>query len=203
MGRISPFDTENATATGNAQKPILAPELAVSEWFNTPTALMLSGLRGRPIFLHSFQLLCPGCVSEALPQVKRIERAFGNTELQVIGIHTVFEHHAAMTPVTLRAFLHEYRISSPVAVDMTDETSDIPVTMQRFGMRGTPSSILIGRDGAILSHVFGVEDDLVLGARIAMALNAAPPVTQEKSGTGDGCADGRCDVPAGTMAAGR
>ena len=203
MGRISPFDMENATATGTAHRPMPAPELAVSEWFNTPAPLTLSGLYGRPIFLHSFQLLCPGCVSEALPQVKRIERAFGSTDLQVIGIHTVFEHHAAMTPVTLRAFLHEYRISSPVAVDLVDETSDIPVTMQRFGMRGTPSSVLIGRDGTILSHVFGVEDDLVLGARIAMALSAAAPIAPESPRTDDGCADGRCDIPAAMMAGGR
>ena len=83
-----------------------APELAVREWFNTPQPLSLRNLRGRVVFLHTFQLLCPGCVSDALPQVKRIERIFGHTDLQIIGLHTVFEHHAAMTPVTLKAFIH-------------------------------------------------------------------------------------------------
>ena len=62
------------------------PELAVSQWFNTPKPLTLSQLRGRPVFLHAFQLLCPGCVSEALPQVKRIEKTFGRTDLQIIGL---------------------------------------------------------------------------------------------------------------------
>lgn len=148
----------------------LAPEIAASAWFNTPHPLTLAGLRGRPVFLHAFQLLCPGCVSDAIPQVKRIERVFAGSDLQVIGIHTVFEHHAAMTPVTLKAFLHEYRLASPVAVDLAEEGSDIPVTMRRYGLRGTPSSILIGRDGTILNHAFGVEDDIAVGARIAMAL---------------------------------
>ncbi len=196
MGRISPFDTENATSADGKSRPPLAPELAVSQWFNTQKPLTLEGLRGRPVFLHSFQLLCPGCISDALPQVKRLERVFGNTDLQVIGIHTVFEHHAAMTPVTLQAFLHEYRISSPVAVDLADGSSDIPVTMRRFGMRGTPSSILIGRDGAILHHAFGVEDDLALGARIAMALATAVPVRADTTENGGDCADGRCEISA-------
>lgn len=174
----------------------LAPEIAASEWFNTPTPLSLQALRGRPVFLHSFQLLCPGCVAEAIPQVQRIERIFANTDLQVVGLHTVFEHHAAMTPVTLQAFLHEYRLKSPVAVDLAEDGSDIPVTMQRFGLRGTPSSVLIGRDGAIIHQAFGVEDDIAVGARIAMALSARmpdikPAVASDEEGA---CADGTCAV---------
>lgn len=172
---------------------VLAPELAVSQWFNTRTPLTLEGLRGRVIYLHSFQLLCPGCVAESLPQVRRIERLFGQTDLQVIGLHTVFEHHAAMTPVTLEAFIHEYRLTSPIGVDQADSQSDIPVTMRRYGLRGTPSSVLIGRDGTILHQAFGVEDDMAVGARIAMALSAPIPAVA-KMDDADGCAGGRCEV---------
>ncbi|MGE6781827.1 TlpA disulfide reductase family protein [Ensifer adhaerens] len=137
--------------------------------------MTFAALHGRPVFLHTFQVLCPGCVAEANPQVKRIERVFAYTDLQLIGIHTVFEHHAAMSPVTLRAFLHEYRLNSPVGVDLAEDGPDIPVTMRRFGLRGTPSSVLIGRDGSILHHMFGVEDDIAVGARIATALSACVP----------------------------
>ncbi|MGK9337966.1 TlpA disulfide reductase family protein [Sinorhizobium meliloti] len=174
-----------------------APELAVSEWFNTATPLTLAALRGRPVFLHTFQVLCPGCVAEAIPQVKRIERVFANTDLQIIGIHTVFEHHAAMSPVTLQAFLHEYRLKSPVGVDLAEDGSDIPLTMRRFGLRGTPSSVLIGRDGSILHHAFGVEDDIAVGARIAMALSArVPEIEPAPVSEQDGaCADGKCEAP--------
>lgn len=197
MGRITPDDPNKATVA-SLDKPTsrvrLAPELAVSEWFNTKVPLTLAALRGRPVLLHSFQLLCPGCVSDALPQVRRIEKVFAHTELQVIGLHTVFEHHAAMSPVTLQAFLHEYRITSPVGVDLADGTSDIPVTMRRFGLRGTPSSVLIGRDGTLLHHAFGVEEDLILGARIAMALAAPVPKHEDRSDSG--CVDGRCEIPA-------
>lgn len=184
----------------SGDQAVLAPELAVSEWFNTSAPLTLAGLRGRPVFLHTFQLLCPGCIAQAIPQVQRIERVFAGSDLQIIGIHTVFEHHAAMSPVTLRAFLHEYRLRSPVGVDLAEEGSDIPVTMRRFGLRGTPSSVLIGRDGAILHHAFGVEEDLALGARIAMALSA--PATELRSGSAEaeGCGAGQCEAPAMTGA---
>lgn len=183
------------------------PELAVSRWFNTPKPLTLSQLRGRPVFLHAFQLLCPGCVSEALPQVKRIEKTFGRTDLQIIGLHTVFEHHAAMSAVTLEAFIHEYRLASPIAVDLPDEDSDMPVTMRRFALRGTPSSVLIGRDGSIVSHVFGVEDDLALGAKIAMAISSpgspARADREAQESRADGCATGRCEVAGVTGIFGR
>jgi hypothetical protein len=175
---------------------IKAPELAVSQWFNTETPLTVEGLRGRVIYLHSFQLLWPGCVAESLPQVRRIERLFGHTDLQVINLHTVFEHHEAMTPVTLKAFIHEYRLASPIGVDQADGRSDIPVTMRRYGLRGTPSSVLIGRDGTILHHAFGVEDDMAVGARIAVALAAPIPVTTTlPADAEDGCAGGRCALP--------
>ena len=173
-----------------------APELSVSEWFNTPEPISLAALRGRVVFLHTFQALCPGCVSDSIPQVKRIERIFARTDLAVLALHTVFEHHKAMSPVTLKAFLHEYRIGHPVGVDRPDEWSDTPLTMQTYGFRGTPSSILIGRDGSILHHSFGVEDDMAVGARIAMALSAEAPdlATREDGAAGENCADGRCAI---------
>ena len=83
----------------------LAPEIAVSRWFNTSEPLTLSGLRGRPVLLHAFQMLCPGCVAHGTPQTQRAFDLFKHSDLQVIGLHTVFEHHAAMTPVSLEAFL--------------------------------------------------------------------------------------------------
>lgn len=179
---------------------ILAPELAVSQWFNTPAPLTLSGLRGRPILLHAFQLLCPGCVSQSIPQIQRIEQVFSETDLQIIGLHTVFEHHDAMTPTVLGAFLHEYRIKHPVAVDMKSDDSPIPVTMQRYALQGTPSLILIGRNGAIIHQTFGVDDPIAVGARIAMAIAAAPvaayPEAPGKAADVVACSQDRCDVRA-------
>ena len=61
---------------------------------------------------------------------------FRNTDLQVIGLHTVFEHHAAMTPVSLKAFVHENRLTFPIGVDIADEDTPIPVTMAAYACAG-------------------------------------------------------------------
>jgi len=150
----------------------LAPEMAVSRWFNTEEPLTLAGLRGRPVLLHAFQMLCPGCVAHGTPQTQRAFELFKHSDLQVIGLHTVFEHHAAMTPVSLQAFIHEYRLSFPIGVDEAAEGTPIPVTMGRYGMQGTPTSILIGRDGNVVHHGFGQQADMALGAIIAAELAA-------------------------------
>jgi len=151
----------------------LAPEIVVSRWFNTSEPLTLSSLRGRPVLLHAFQMLCPGCVAHGTPQTQRAFDLFRHSDLQVIGLHTVFEHHAAMTPVSLEAFIHEYRLTFPIGVDEAVEGVSMPVTMERYGMQGTPTSILIGRNGNIVHHGFGQQSDMALGAIIAAEL-AAP-----------------------------
>ena len=152
-----------------------APELAVSRWFNTPTPITLAALRGRVVMLHAFQMLCPGCVAHGTPQAQRAHALFRESDLAVIGLHTVFEHHAAMTPVSLEAFIHEYRLSFPIGVDQPAESGPIPVTMARYEMRGTPTAILIGRDGGIRHHGFGQEDDMALGAIIGTLLAEPAP----------------------------
>lgn len=157
---------------------MLAPELAVSQWFNTSEPLALSKLRGRVVMLHAFQMLCPGCVSHGTPQAQRAYNLFRNTDLAVIGVHTVFEHHTAMTPVALEAFIHEYRLTFPIGVDQAGEDNPIPVTMRRYQMQGTPTAIIIGRDGIIRHHGFGQEEDMALGAILGSLLaEKAPDMT--------------------------
>ena len=71
----------------------------------------------------------------------------------------------------LEAFLHEYRIKFPVGVDRPSGDPDgIPVTMRRYAMRGTPTTILIDAAGRLRRQVFGNHEDLVLGAEIATLL---------------------------------
>jgi peroxiredoxin len=141
----------------------LAPELLVERWFNTDAPITLAGLRGKTVVIHAFQMLCPGCVAHAVPQAKRLHELARGSDLVILGLHTVFEHHAAMTPVALEAFLHEYRIAFPVGVDQPASDGPIPKTMAAYGMRGTPSTIVIDRAGHVVRHTFGIEDDLELG----------------------------------------
>ena len=146
-----------------------APELQVSQWFNTDKNLMLADFRGKVLVIEAFQMLCPGCVAHGLPLVQSVQRTFSPEQVAVIGLHTVFEHHDAMTPVPLAAFLHEYRITFPVGVDAASQTG-MPKTMQAYQMRGTPSLILIDKVGKLRAHHFGEVSDMALGAEIANLL---------------------------------
>ncbi len=147
-----------------------APDWQTSRWFNSERPLALADLRGRVIALHAFQMLCPGCVQHGLPQAQRIANLFDPSRVAVIGLHTVFEHHAAMTEEALKAFIHEYRLTFPIGVDAPSETGSIPKTMAAYAMQGTPTLVLIDRTGRLRKQSFGVEDDIRVGADIAFLL---------------------------------
>ncbi len=150
-----------------------APEWSVSQWFNSEP-LTLASLRGRPVLLHAFQMLCPGCAQHAVPQSLKVAQAFEQSDLVVIGLHTVFEHHHAMKPAALQVYLHEYRITYPVGVDVyrDDDAAahPLPLTMQAYAMQGTPTLCLIDRRGMLRRQQFGLIDDLRLGAEIGALL---------------------------------
>lgn len=152
-----------------AQSAPPAPAWAVSEWFNCDRTLRLEDLRGKVVVLHAFQMLCPACVQHGLPQASRIRALFPSDQVAVVGIHTVFEHHGAMTPEALRAFIHEYRLDFPIGVDRPSSAvgDPIPQTMRAYGMRGTPSLVLIDGHGNLRHYAFGAVEDLAAGAGIA------------------------------------
>ena len=163
-----------------------APELEVTRWFNTSDSPTLEDLAGEVVVIEAFQMLCPGCVSHGLPQAKRIQSIFGQ-DATVLGLHTVFEHHEAMTPVSLEAFLHEYRISFPVGVDEHISGVRLPKTMMNYQLRGTPSLIVIDRAGRIRLNAFGQIDDLAVGALIARLIDEPRPDTEAECDPEIGC----------------
>lgn len=151
-----------------------APEWRTTEWFNTDAPLSLAGLRGRVVMVCAFQMLCPGCVSQGLPQAQRVARLFKPADLAVIGLHSVFEHHEVMGPKALRVFLDEYLIRFPVAVDEPYGLSR-PCTMRIYGFEGTPTTVLIDREGRLRRQTLGHIPDLQLGAEIMALIGERAP----------------------------
>ncbi len=141
---------------------------AVSQWFNSERPLTLPELSGKVVVLHTFQMLCRGCVLHGTPQAQKVSQLFPKERVAVIGLHTVFEHHDAMSPVSLKAFIHENRLDFPIAVDESvAETFPIPATMAHYRMQGTPSLLLFDKEGKLRKHAFGQVEDMALGAEIA------------------------------------
>lgn len=148
-------------------------DLDVAEWIGESQSL--AGLRGRVVLVEAFQMLCPGCVNHGLTQANRVQATF--PDVVVVGLHTVFEHHDVATPLALRAFLNEYRITFPVGIDRHDEADPIPITMRRYRLQGTPSTILIDRGGRLRFSGLGAIDDLRSGGHLGRPLGESeePP----------------------------
>lgn len=172
---------------------ILAPEWEVTQWFNTAQPLRLTDLRGKVVVLHTFQMLCPGCVLYGLPQAQKTLATFDSSEVSVIGLHTVFEHQEVMTPKALEAFIHEYRYTFPIGVDQPGGQSGLPLTMRAYGMRGTPSLVLIDHRGYIRKHSFGHEGDMRVGADIAALVSEAKAEATENA-LDSGCDQDKCSA---------
>jgi peroxiredoxin len=165
----------------------IAPELQVASWLNTARPLSLQQLRGKVVAIYAFQMLCPGCVSHGIPQARTIRATFAEQDVAVLGLHSVFEHHAVMSREALEAFVHEYRIEFPVAIDQPSQHGPVPLTMEQYQLRGTPTLILIDRQGRLrLSH-FGRADDMKVGALIGQLVAEAAPAEAR-------CDDAACSI---------
>lgn len=173
------------------------PVLHVSRWFNTPEPLALDELLGKVVAIHTFQMLCPGCVAHGLPQAVRLRESFPENQVAVIGLHTVFEHHAVMGADALQAFISEYRLPFPVGVDAPDPEGPVPLTMAAWGLRGTPSLVLLGREGRVEFSHFGRLADITLGSMVGQLLGRPGIPAGESNATAreEQCDAGACVAP--------
>ena len=173
--------------------PSLAPPLLTSGWLNSEKPLDIGDFRGRVLVIEAFQMLCPGCVSLGLPQVQRLAKVFSNDQVAVIGLHTVFEHHAAQgTREALAAFAHEYRLSFPIGIDRQD--GRLPATMASYNMQGTPTLVVIDRNGFRRFQRFGHVDDLILGSVIGTLLGEDLKAQEAKEAARVDCDEYGCAV---------
>jgi thiol-disulfide isomerase/thioredoxin len=179
-----------------------APELQTSGWLNTPQPLTLASLRGRVVVLNTFQIFCPGCVQVGIPQAQRIHQEFDPERVAVIGLHTVFEHHPVMGPDALQVFVHEYRLRFPIGIDRyEDQAHGVPMTMRAYQMQGTPTLILIDKNGYIRLHKFGHINDLTVGFSIGTLLSEETEESSQPTESSEPAASGAA-IDSGATASG-
>ena len=202
----------------------LAPELQVASWVQgSPVTLV--GLRGQVVLVEVFQVNCPGCFIQALPEAVRLHDLYEDQGLVVIGVATAFEDYEQNTLENLQQLLDSGKLTAepfkalqqrgelvegrlrwkiPFAVAMDEIVKDEePVTEQKilkyaqrlypdmqqrraeeqgyilkmmqrhleqktmtartfesYDLKGTPSSILIDREGILREVAFGPQEDL-------------------------------------------
>ncbi|WP_114325430.1 peroxiredoxin family protein [Candidatus Colwellia aromaticivorans] len=148
-------------------------ELLVSKWLNTKGEISLDNLRGNVVLVYVFQMLCPACILHSIPQAKKVHQMFALENLQVLGLHSVFEHHDAMEEKSLRAFMHEFRVKFPVGIDKASIRTKgiIPQTMEKYSMQGTPSLLIYDKNGELKLQHFGHMDDMELGVIVGTLIS--------------------------------
>ncbi len=130
----------------------------------------------------------------------RIHALFSNDEVQVIGLHTVFEHHQVMGMNALTAFVNEYGLSFPIAVDKPSTSGPIPQTMKSYQMRGTPTLIILDQQGRVRLNHFGRLSDMQVGNFIGrlLAQKNTPLLPDNNPSAGkshsDKCDDEACQI---------
>jgi hypothetical protein len=135
-----------------------AQQLQVQEWLNSPQGYSLDVESPRIKIIHAFQMLCPGCVYHGIPQTVELYERLKEFDVDVVGLHTVFENHHAMGPEALKVFIKEWRLPFPVGIDKRLEGEWMPETMKAYQLQGTPTTIVIDRHGEVLVQHFGVLD---------------------------------------------
>ncbi len=150
-------------------------KLFVEKWLNAEAGFNEESLNGKVVAIHAFQMLCPGCILHGIPQAQRLHAVYNAEQVVILGLHTVFEHHEAMKEVSLKAFLHEFRVGFPVGIDKASSSDRIPLTMNHFKMQGTPTWLIFDQDGKLVLNAFGKVEDIELSSILTqLALSAQP-----------------------------
>ncbi len=148
-----------------------ASEWVISEWINS-NGLTLEGLRGKVVIIDFFQLWCPGCNRFSGPLMEKWYRHYEDRhDIQLVGIHTVFEGHSQQTPKLLRQYVREKNIIYPVGVDAHVSNQRLPETMIRYHTHGTPEIVIIDKKGEIRFQHFGSFNPSVAEKLINTLLN--------------------------------
>jgi thiol-disulfide isomerase/thioredoxin len=148
----------------------LAKPMITSQWFNSDKPLTFEDFRGRVTLVTIFQFLCPSCVSHAIPQAKRVRDLFAEEDVVVIGLHSVFKQHEAQAPDAVERMIRQHDIRFPIAIDKQEGGARLGETYQSYELRGTPTQLLLDRDGNLRKNKFGFDPDLQLGAEIMSLL---------------------------------
>ncbi len=122
----------------------------------------LSGLKGKVVYVDFWASWCGPC-RQSFPWMNDMQSKYGAKGLQVVGVNLDGKQADA------DKFLAEVPAKFTLAFDAKGETA------KTFGIKGMPTSVLIGADGKVLAvhQGFKDEDRKELEAKFASALAAA------------------------------
>ncbi len=139
-----------------------APEIKVDQWVHIPKGLKeptTKSLKDKVIYMYCYQSWCPGCHSSGFPTLKELSEKFKDSkDVEFIVVHTVFEGFSTNTPekwksVATRHSLQNLRFAHSGSKDKKSQI------MSDFKTRGTPWTVIIGKDGIVKFNGFHIPPD--------------------------------------------
>jgi peroxiredoxin len=148
-----------AAVTIFAQKPA-APDISVATLTGAPLAL--KQLRGKVVLVNFWATTCTTCVGE-MPKMVETYKAFAPQGYEMVAIAMDYDR-----PDWVLNYAQKNALPFTVALDLKGEAA------QAFGgVRLTPTSFLIDKQGRIVQQFLGEPDFARLKARITELLKQA------------------------------
>jgi len=139
-----------------------APEINVDKWVHLPDGQKTptnENLKDKVVYIYCYQSWCPGCHSSGFPTLSKVSEEFKESEdVKFLVIQTVFEGFSVNTPEKWKDIANKYKLTNlPFAHSGTsDKRSAI---MADYKTRGTPWTIIIGKDGKVKYNAFHIKSD--------------------------------------------
>jgi peroxiredoxin len=128
-------------------------------------AFRLSDLRGKAVVLNFWATWCPPCKIE-IPWFVDLQKQYGPEGLQIVGVD--MDDNAK--PEEIAAFVKNMSINYTVLMG-NDQVGD-----QYGGVQALPTTFYIGRDGKLVSRVYGLVSHSEVESNIQAALKQGAAV---------------------------
>jgi thiol-disulfide isomerase/thioredoxin len=124
-----------------------------------------ASLRGKVVLVNFWATWCGPC-KEEMPALERLKESFSGKNLELLAVTTDEQLEG------IRGFVHTLGLEFPVLLDNTKDVS------AAFGVRGLPTTVVIGKDGRMLAKAVGPRrwDGPESIALIHMLLESAPMI---------------------------
>lgn len=139
----------------------LAPDFSLPA--TDGTTMALADLRGHPLLLNFWAAWCTACRDD-LPMLQAAHQASSEDQDELI----VLAINVREPPDQVTAVATELGLALPVLLDRDGQVSDA------YQVRGLPTSLVVGRDGAIVARHVGPLDQATLDSYLLLLLAMSP-----------------------------
>jgi thiol-disulfide isomerase/thioredoxin len=102
-------------------------------------------LRGKVVVINFWATWCGPC-KEEMPTLQRLQRSLQADQFELLAVTTDQQKEA------IGSFVKEFDLAFPIALD---ESKDVSAA---FGVRGLPTTVLVGKNGQVLGRAIGPRD---------------------------------------------